>query len=70
MSIQYLFVAATKAALKELQIDCAKIQVQTQIMDQSLATMLRQNQFYSIGPWSGKKHTGSSFFLQKFGRIL
>ena len=36
MSIQYLFVAATKAALKELQIDCAKIQVQTQIMDQSL----------------------------------
>ena len=39
-------------------------------MDQSLATMLWQNQFYSIGPWSGKKNKGCSFFLQKFGRIL
>ena len=49
MSTHFLFVAAIKAAL--LQIDNAKLQVQTQIMDQSLAVMLWQNQFYSIGPW-------------------
>ena len=51
MSTQYLFGAATKAALYELQIDSARLQVQTQIMDQSLAVMLRQNQFYSFDPW-------------------
>ena len=39
MSIQYLFVAAIKTELQELQIDSAKFQVQTQIMDQSLAIM-------------------------------
>ena len=42
MSTQYLFVAAIKAALLELQIDSAKLQVQTQIMDQSLAVKLWQ----------------------------
>ena len=45
MSTKYLFVAALKA----LQIDSAKLQVETQIMDQSLAVILRQNKFYSIG---------------------
>ena len=48
MSTQYLFEAAMKAALYELQFDSEKLQVQTQIMDQSQAIMLRQNQFYSI----------------------
>ena len=38
MSIQYLFVAAIKAALWELKIDSAKLQVQTQSMDQSHRT--------------------------------
>ena len=42
MSTQYLFEADIEAALLELQIDRAKLQVQTQIMDQSLAVMLRQ----------------------------
>ena len=42
MSTQYLFVAAIMAALLELQIDSAKLQVQTQIMYQSLAVMLWQ----------------------------
>ena len=42
MLTQYLFVAAKKAALWELQSDSAKLQVQTQFMDQSLAVMLRQ----------------------------
>ena len=42
MSTQYLFGAATKAALYELQIDSARLQVQTQIMDQSLAVILPQ----------------------------
>ena len=36
MSTQYLFVAAIKAALKEFQINCAKLQVQTQIIDKML----------------------------------
>ena len=44
MSTQYLFVADTKAALY-------KLQVQTQIMAQSLAVMLWQQKFNSIGPW-------------------
>ena len=42
MSTQYLFVASIMAALQELQINSAKLQVQSQIMDQSLAIMLRQ----------------------------
>ena len=42
MSTQYLFVASIMAALQELQINSAKLQVQTQIMDQSLAIMLPQ----------------------------
>ena len=42
MSTQYLFEADIEAALLELQIDRAKLQVQTQIMDQSLAVMLWQ----------------------------
>ena len=42
MPTQYLFVGTIKAALKEHQIDIAKLQVQTQIMDQSLPTMLWQ----------------------------
>ena len=40
MSTQYLFVAAIRAALYEIQ--SAKLQVQTQIMDQSLAVILQQ----------------------------
>ena len=42
MSTQDLFVAAKMAALQELQIDCANLQVQTQIVDQSLAITLWQ----------------------------
>ena len=42
VSTKDLFVAATKAASKELQIDSTKLQVQTQIMYQSLAVMLWQ----------------------------
>ena len=42
MSTQYLFIATIKAALSELQIDSAKLQVQTPFMDKSLAVMLRQ----------------------------
>ena len=34
--------AAIKVALEELQIDSAKLQVQTQIMDQNLAVILWQ----------------------------
>ena len=41
-SNQYLFVAAIKATLQELQIYSAKLQVQTQIMDQNLAVILQQ----------------------------
>ena len=48
MSIQYLFVAAIKAALWELKIDSAKLQVQTQSMDQSLAVMLWQFDYSKI----------------------
>ena len=46
MSTKYLFVAALKA----LQIDSAKLQVETQIMDQSLAVMLRQFSFIVLLP--------------------
>ena len=42
MSTQYVFVAAEEAELLELQIDNAKLQVQTQIIDQCLAVMLQQ----------------------------
>ena len=42
MSTLYFFLAALKAALKELQINSTKLQVQTQIMDRSLAVMLQQ----------------------------
>ena len=49
MSTQDLFVAAKMAALQELQIDCANLQVQTQIMDQSLVVMLRQLHYVKLG---------------------
>ena len=60
MSTQYLFVASIMAALQELQINSAKLQVQTQIMDQSLAIMLRQLCYGKISfivllPGSAKK---------------
>ena len=42
MSTQNVFVVAKKAAVCKLQIDSAKLQVQTQIMDQSLAIMSQQ----------------------------
>ena len=39
--MQYIFVSAIKLALGYLQIGSAKLQVQTQIMHQNLALILR-----------------------------
>ena len=48
VSTKDLFVAATKAASKELQIDSTKLQVQTQSMNQSIAIMSLQFNYGKI----------------------
>ena len=60
-SNQYIFASALLIALGKLQIDSAKLQVQTEIMHQNLAEILRLNQFYSIGPLIGSNRRLTGF---------
>ena len=49
---QYLFAAAIKVELREIHNDSAKLQVQTQIMHQNVATILQHLCCNKISPWA------------------